>query len=418
MPGGDSDSGILSSSAALILRSGVNPLEGFGVPLPPDQTVGGTLFDSRNADGNNIQLRGSNITTAGGPVIISAGAGTGNINLQIDVSIATSGGDITLEGDVNRAFNLTLDAGATCNISVSGSMRSSTRLNALSIVNANNDSFQMISAQSISQTDGSGTTTFNDTIDTSTIAGISLTGTGFTFSSSVVTTANGPLTINNSGQLTIPDMTYVSITGDFNQYGSGAVSAGGILTNTGRNVAFAGAITPSTIFGISTGACAGNITISGSVDGAEDVSLTAGTGDVLLSGTIGGTTRISALTIPSATNVTMNDVTSASITQSAGTGTTTLSGALNTNGAVGVVLTGTVFSVNDNITTTNAGPLNITHSGQLTVGGSSVLNISGPITVGGAGAFSMGGTWITNNRDFLVSKAVTMGATTSVNTGV
>ncbi|MFA5028881.1 MAG: hypothetical protein WC713_13500, partial [Candidatus Methylomirabilota bacterium] len=123
-----------------------------------------------------------------------------------------------------------------------------------------------------------------------------------------------------------------------------------------------------------TGAGAGDITFASTLDGGQALTLTAGTGNVLVSGAVGGTTRLGAVTIAAAHDVTeAAGLTAAALTQTAGTGTTTLTGAVNLTGAA-------------NLTTES---VVIGGGGSLAAGASSTItaqsmNLAGrPIGVGG-----------------------------------
>ncbi|MDF1628150.1 MAG: hypothetical protein P1U78_00020, partial [Alcanivoracaceae bacterium] len=75
----------------------------------------------------------------------------------------------------------------------------------------------------------------------------------------------------------------------------------------------------------------GDITFTDTVDGTFDLTLTAGAGNVDLQSDVGATTPLNDLTIASAANVDLAAVTAGTITQSAGTGTTTVDGVMTAN---------------------------------------------------------------------------------------
>src|SRR5258706_15784907 len=89
----------------------------------------------------------------------------------------------------------------------------------------------------------------------------------------------------------------------------------------------------------------------------EKLTLNAGTaGNALFTGAV-GTTRLGDLTITNANNVTESaGITARSLTQSAGQGTTLLTGAVNTNTATGGSITNGAVTENGGITPTRAGP--------------------------------------------------------------
>ncbi|MFZ1028170.1 MAG: CHAT domain-containing protein [Limnoraphis robusta] len=85
----DPEANILSSSPALILRSGVQNL-GNSANINSNTSVEGTFFLQRPASGNN-NLTVGNVTTAGGPVILNS---TGRIVVD---QINTQGGEVNLQ---------------------------------------------------------------------------------------------------------------------------------------------------------------------------------------------------------------------------------------------------------------------------------------------------------------------------------
>jgi hypothetical protein len=182
--------------------------------------------------------------------------------------------------------------------------------------------------------------------------------------------------------------------------GSGTISLANDISTvaTNANVTLSGATTLTKAVSITTGSGAGNILFSSTLDGTsagnQNLTLTAGTGDVTFTGAVGGTTRLGAITIASAANVTANAVKAASLTQTAGTVATAINGAVNTNAAGGVSLTteGTIaIAAAGDITTTN-GPVSLTAKGGITTAGDvttsgnnvtfgSATTLSGPVEV-------------------------------------
>ena len=118
---------------------------------------------------------------------------------------------------------------------------------------------------------------------------------------------------------------------------------------------------------------AGTITFASTLDGTtagqEDLNLTAGTGNILFTGAVGGT-RLGAVTIASATNVTAaNTFAAASINQVAGSpgGTTWFQNTVNTNAAGGIDLNTVNVTLDGAVTTTSGGPVQITNTGLLDI---------------------------------------------------
>src|SRR5262249_43168548 len=139
------------------------------------------------------------------------------------------------------------------------------------------------------------------------------------------------------------------------------------ITTTGDTVEFLravtlvgsdGQLTVNTTSGNSAGASvtfASAINASTAAPHAEKLVVNAGTGgDVLISGAVGNAVRLGSITIANAHNVTeLAGITAASLTQTTGTGLTTLNGAVNTNTAAGVSLTTGAITVNNIVSDTN-----------------------------------------------------------------
>jgi hypothetical protein len=155
------------------------------------------------------------------------------------------------------------------------------------------------------------------------------------------------------------------------------------------------------------------------VNGAQDFTLTAGTGDIDFNGTVGGTTPLGAVTITSAGDVTAHTFNAASLVQTSGTGQTNLAGDVTTSTATGVNITTdnirlggitidtsagngaarfnapTVLGSNDVTVTAGAG--NITFEDTLDGGHSLTLNSSGVERFNGAVGFTTALTSITTD---------------------
>ncbi|MBS0603790.1 MAG: filamentous hemagglutinin N-terminal domain-containing protein, partial [Verrucomicrobia bacterium] len=303
------------------------------------------------------------------------------------LSTAASGKDInllsTVDGSSSGVGNLNLNAGTLGNITVSGNIGSTTRMGALVFTNANNITVPTITAASILQSAGMGTTTLGN-LDTSTVGGISLSGTAFSINGNLITTALGPVAFVNSGTLSLTAGAGTSISGAFSQSGGGAVSLAGTLLTSNTNISFANAVTLTGIASLSTGAGAGDITFSSTINGAFDLNLTAGTGDILLSAAVGGTTRIGALTVFSCKNFTGTGMTAASLNITETGGTVQSNGNINTNTAAGVTVHATNIVRGGSVTATNGGPLTATFSGTSTALGSFPIN-AGSVSLTGTG---------------------------------
>ncbi|MBD1898249.1 CHAT domain-containing protein [Coleofasciculus sp. FACHB-129] len=285
------------------------------------------------------QLGSGTVSTAGNIQAETGISFSGNVTLSGNVKLntGTGNGDIAFTGAIaGSGKNLELSAG-TGNINLGGAVGSSdTPIGNLTITAAKDVETKAIAAASITQKAGTGTTTFNGALKTNTATGIDLSGTNFIFNSPVTTTSNGTVTINNSGNLTIAANANMNLAKGFSQTGTGAVSIGSNITTSNDNISFSSPVTLKGDVKLDTGTGDGDITFSGAIiGGGKDLELSAGTGTI----TLGSTTGLDALIIDSAGDVTTGAITATSITQTAGTGTTSFNGALNTSGGSGIKLT-------------------------------------------------------------------------------
>src|SRR5207245_628597 len=102
---------------------------------------------------------------------------------------------------------------------------------------------------------GTGTTTFNGSLNTNGASGIDLNGNAFSFNNApVTTTGNGAVSITNSGALTIDANSDMSLDGAFLQDGTAAVTTSGDITTTNDNIIFTRAVTLGGSVLLSTGA--------------------------------------------------------------------------------------------------------------------------------------------------------------------
>ena len=350
---------------------------------------------------NNAALSFTSPITLTGAASLSTGSGAGNI---------------TLSSTVDGAQTLSLTSG-TGNLVLGGNVGSTTRLSDITINQAGNVSTLGITAASLTQLVGIGTSTFNGVVNTNTVTGINLTGTNFTFNNNVTTTAAGPLFVNNSGLLTFASGTTDTIGGAFSQVGTGGLSLASQIT-AGGAITTAGAITVSGNASLSTAAASQNITLNGTVDGSNNLTLAAGGGNIVIASDVGDSTRLGTLTFSSADNVTTQGLTAASIVQSAGTGTTTFTGVLNTNAIGGINLTLNNFSRNGAIITTNGGPFIVTNTGTVTLVSPSNTLISGSFQQnGGAGSVNLSGTIATSNQPITFTSPITLTGATTLNSG-
>ena len=139
------------------------------------------------------------------------------------------------------AFNLSIDAGTGGNVAFGGTagaangriggVAGANRIGILSITNADNITFYGdVYAASVSIAGAGGTTTTSNTINTNTIAGININGTVFNIFGPITTTGGGPFTCNNAGLLTIAAAGDFTLSGAFQQVGTGNTLTSGDIT--------------------------------------------------------------------------------------------------------------------------------------------------------------------------------------------
>ena len=192
----------------------------------------------------------------------------------------------------------------TGNVTFTGSV-GATRLGAVLINSATNVTESAgLTAASMTQLAGSGTTTLNGAVNTNTVQGVQLTGTNLAVNAGITTTGNGVVTVNESGTITIAALGDINADGTVSLTAGGGISTAGDVSTTNDNVTFASATTLTGSVQISTSGGAGNIafnnTLTGTTAGVENLTLMAGTGNVTFTGAVGAT-RLGAVLINSAT---------------------------------------------------------------------------------------------------------------------
>ncbi|MFA6501721.1 MAG: filamentous hemagglutinin N-terminal domain-containing protein, partial [Parachlamydiales bacterium] len=384
------------------------------------------------AAGSSLSISGAFDQSGGGNVNIGGSLSTQDaliqfadpITLNSNLSINSNGsasGDIafgsTIQGTTAGGQNLTLASGSR-DITFSGTVGNTTRIGALRITSARDVAADAISATSITQVAGSGTTTFNGALNASIVNGINLTGSAFAFNNNVTTAAAGPLTINNSALLSFSNSTY-SISGALTQTGAGLVNLSGAFTSGGL-ISFLSGVTLTGASNLNTSSNNQNILFSSTLTNDNIVTphaltLNSGTGNITFSGAI-GSTPIGALNFTNARNITAGAISAASITQSAGTGTTAISGNMTTTGVSGISFTGTNFNINSTLITTGSGPFSIVNSGPLSLILGSSTSIAGAFSQSGGGAVSLSGKVATVNQNISFANAITLTGSTTLST--
>ena len=241
-----------------------------------------------------------------------------------------------------------------------------------------------------------GLATFNGIIATTGAAGIVLTGNQFAFNNNISTTTAGPMTITNSGTLTLASGISISLSSAFTQNGTGTVSTGAAISTANQNISFAtqtgliGAVT------LNSGAGAGNVTLSASINGAFPLTINAGTGTVNLP-QIGLSTPPTALTVGSASAFTANSP-------------------IAIAGPIAVTTTGAATFSNTVATTGGSGTIAIHNGGTLTISNTVTSSQSFIQTQTGTPAFNLNAN-ITTAGTLQADSDITLGNNISLNSG-
>jgi filamentous hemagglutinin family protein len=370
------------------------------ITYSPDTNGNGASSLNVTRVNNALNTRTSvTITTANGDNT----GGTGNVDIQQSI-LKSSGTDSALT--IIAMGSITLEAGNSIS---STSNKLDVTLTANNTAGAND------------QASGSGGVILNGAVITN--GGIfSSSGVGFTSSAAgtINTTGatNGAITLAHTGAISVAG----AITGgSVNFAGAGTTTLSANITTAGGAVNFAApvilgsGVTIDTTSGVVAGA---DITFTGTVEGTtsvtQDLTLNAGTGGNISASSIGAATRLRTLTFTNANNITTGALRSQSLVQTAGGGTTTVNGAIDTTG--GINLTGTAINLTSTVNTGGTFGLIVTNSGQLTLGGT--LTLDGALTQSGGGAVALGASISTTNDAVGFANNVTVGAPgLSISTG-
>ncbi len=381
---------------------------------------------------NNIIINGSetisaNVIAPGAhleftvPVTVSTGT------FIIDVTGGASAGSIAFDDTLDGPGGLTFIVGAG-DLLFSGAVGSITPFGNATVTSAHNVTVsQNFTGSSFTQTAGTGTTLIAGTMSTSTSTGVSLTGNIFTLTGSIITTGAGPVSFNNSGQLTLSGP--ISSNGPVSQTGSGAVSLGSTITTTNAiagsaSVSFAGPVSLASSVTINTSTGNGAITFgsSSTINGVQSLTLTAGTGTVTFSAEVGGSIPLTNLAFGSAglinigSNITVTVASPLTFTAPVNlTGNSTIT----SNGA-NITFSSTINGAH--ILAIAAGSGTITFSSAiggitplaiLTAASTSSINVQGNITTSGGAITMTGPVAIANSPTFDTTSSALAGANIS-----
>jgi hypothetical protein len=379
-----------------------------------------SLIITTGAGNDTLNINNAIKTKGTGAVLITNG-GTGTDQINLGATVITTGGNITFSNAVTLSagaalssgsgsitFGSTLDGAQTLGLTAgagtvtfTGAVGNSNQLSALTITSAGDVSIgaAMKVTGAIGITSNSGVNVFLGaagaglSLDNAELAritsgaalNITAAGAG-TMTVNAVSgggTISGITTLNAGGT----GVTFATTASSFNNaltVASAATIAGVNITTSADAVIFSDAVTLTTA-AVTIDTTNAAITFGGALDGAQTLGLTAGTGTVTFTGTVGNSTQLSALTITSAGDVSIG----AAMKVTGAIGITSDSGVdvfLGTAGA-GLSLTDAELDL-----ITAAGSLNITAAGAGTM---TVNAVSGGGTISGITTLNAGGTGVT-----------------------
>ncbi|MEX1067116.1 MAG: filamentous hemagglutinin N-terminal domain-containing protein, partial [Aquisalimonadaceae bacterium] len=279
-------------------------------------TFGGRLgnTDALNAlevAAATINLHGETVETAG------AQQYAGAVVLGADATLTTTDADITFTGTVDgddqpTARNLTLATGAA-DVFLNGAAGSSLNgpLGAVTISSARDVTAAAITADTLIQTAGTGTTILNGAVDLS--GNAALAGNAFIINESM--TADGSMTVTNAGLFSTAAAGDIAAANGFTQNGLGSSELAGDITTQDAAIAFAtdtvltGDIAMQTLAdGNGETGLTASIELSGKIDSdslsPRSLTLSAGAGGISLGDAVGGTENLGTLSLLSAGGIT------------------------------------------------------------------------------------------------------------------
>ncbi|MCY2996416.1 MAG: autotransporter-associated beta strand repeat-containing protein, partial [Planctomycetota bacterium] len=316
-----------------------------------------------------ISLNGGSVTTVGNQTY------TGPVTLGAATTLNSGGGNIQLTSSLSGAQNLTLAAGIG-----SGTVTATGAVTGLGTgVGA-----------ALTVADGvTGLVWFKGTWGGN--SGLVATaGTNVRFDQDV-TLADGDTATNLAGNVALEGLNWSSYDGI--AFGPVTLAADTVSLNSDNgNVAM------------------GPVTVTGS----RALTLTAGSGNIQLSGAVGSSSNaLGAITIVSAHEVTVSGALWASSLTVTATGSTSLQAV--TVARDGLTLTGTDLALHDRVVTTSDGVVAITESGTVTIDAAADINSLGAVSITGS-QISTAGDIVTNGDTVDLHGPVTLTGHVAINT--
>ncbi|MFY8056240.1 MAG: beta strand repeat-containing protein, partial [Planctomycetaceae bacterium] len=248
--------------------------------------------------------------------------------------------------------------------------------------------------------------------------GVDITAGAVNVNNTVRTLNSGTIEITNSGVLTVPYGSTITLDGAFLQNGTGTVSLADDIITTDDNVTFTAPVTLAAAVAIDTGTGGGTIAFHSTLNGDQDLTLTAGTGNIDFDAAVGLTTRLGILTIISAEDLTADSsINATSIVQQVGSGTTTFSGAVNTSTGAGVSITGTNLQITGSVTTTADGVFTVNNTGTALFSAAGDISADGSVSLTALGGIQTAGDITTTNDNVTLVSATTLTGAVAIDTG-
>ena len=295
---------ITNNNAAVTFASTVNGARALTISNGSGTTTfGGLVGGTTPLSSLTTDVTGATAINGGG--ISTSGAQSFNDAVTLGAATTLSGVDVHFASTLNGASTLAInDSGTTI---FAGIVGGSTPLTSLTTNAAGSTQIDTTAVTT------SGAQIYNDSVVLG--SNTTLTGAPLTFNGTV----NGAFTLNavaGTGALAFngivggsTPLTSVTASGNTVAVGTmtttgaqtftanGGITLNGNLSNTNSNVTITGATTLGGNVVISTGAGPGNITFSGAtstINGARNLTLSAGAGDIVLGGVVGGITPLTA----------------------------------------------------------------------------------------------------------------------------
>ncbi|MDX2132091.1 MAG: filamentous hemagglutinin N-terminal domain-containing protein [Planctomycetota bacterium] len=414
-------SGALTLSTASKVAGSALTLTGTTTTLSADlavasaRLVGTTLI---NLDGD--------IVTPGGLIRLTGNVEVGAPNIALDATNAgTSAGGAnieflsgTIEGSTDATDDLFMNAGTGGTVSIGGSVGATTRLNTFQVTNAAVISTQAVRAVAITASSITSATFAGQLNATS--GNIGLTSATINVNAGATTSAGGTFTATPG---TLLSMTGGNLTldGAFLKNGAGTTNLSSSITTTGDLIDFdTGTVTLTSNVALDatnggTSAAGAGVEFAGTVNGAFNLTVNAGTGGaIVFTSAVGGTTRLNTFQITNGATLSTLGVRAVGIT--AGTGTSMTYGGLLDATTGNISLTSATINVNAGVTTASGGTFSA-NAGTLLALANTNLTLDGAFLKNGAGTTNIGVT-IRTTGDLIDfdSGGVTLTANTALDT--